>query len=61
MAEMEPRHTQIEKALNTQTGTVVLEHPVGYPRGESNLYCLDQDGTTFNDSVSIPGTFFASS
>jgi hypothetical protein len=40
MTDLKPRHTKIEKVINTQMGDVVLEHPVGYARDESNLYCL---------------------
>src|SRR5690349_14014662 len=45
MSDIKPRHTQIEKEISAQIGTVILENPVGYPRGESNLYCVKQDGT----------------
>ncbi len=39
-----PRHTQIEKIIDTVTGKVVLENPASYPRNESNLYCVAADG-----------------
>ncbi len=45
MDDLKPRHTQIEKAINTTLGNVILENPVGYPRDESNLYCIANDGT----------------
>ncbi len=38
------RHTKIEKVINTTIGDVVLEHPVGYPRNQSNLYCISSAG-----------------
>jgi len=44
MPALNPRHTQIEKTLDTVAGKVVLENPASYPRGESNLYCLGADG-----------------
>lgn len=44
MSDRIPRHTKIEKELVTSLGTVVLEHPVGYARDESNLYCVDPNG-----------------
>jgi hypothetical protein len=44
MFDRPPRHTKIEKELATSFGVVVLEHPVGYARDESNLYCVSNDG-----------------
>ena len=43
MAERRPRHTTIEKEIITTLGVVVLEHPGGYVRGESNLYCVSNN------------------
>jgi len=42
--EIQPLHTKIEKSLQSSHGTIVLEHYSGFPRGESNLYCIAQDG-----------------
>ena len=47
MTERQPRHTKIEKEIITPLGVIILEHPVGYARGESNLYCLSNDGKIF--------------
>ncbi len=44
MTELRTRHTKIEKEIVTSQGVVVLEHPVGYKRNESNLYCVSNDG-----------------
>ena len=44
MPEIEPLHTTIEKTTQTMLGTVVLEDPKGFPREESNLYCVGYDG-----------------
>jgi hypothetical protein len=44
MSDFESRYTEIEKEINVQIGTVILEKPAGHPRGEANLYCLGQDG-----------------
>ena len=44
MVDRLPRHTKIEKEIDTLLGAVVLEHPVGYARDESNLYCISRDG-----------------
>jgi hypothetical protein len=44
MADRLPRHTKIEKEIATSLGVVILEHPVGYARDESNLYCVSHDG-----------------
>ena len=42
--EITPLHTKVDKSIQLTTGTVVLEEPKGFPRGESNLYCLSYDG-----------------
>jgi hypothetical protein len=44
MSQHQPRHTKIEKEIVTALGVIILEHPVGYTRNESNLYCLSNDG-----------------
>jgi len=44
MPSFTPRHTQVEKTLDTVAGKVILENPASYPREESNLYCLAADG-----------------
>lgn len=44
MEEIAPRHTKVEKIITATVGNVILENPVGYPRSESNLYCLDSAG-----------------
>ena len=44
MPEIEPLHTQIQKNIQTMMGSVVLEDPKGFPRDESNLYCVNHDG-----------------
>jgi hypothetical protein len=43
MSDHQPRHTTIVKEITTMLGMVVLEHPVGYARNESNLYCISHD------------------
>ena len=40
MTMIEPLHTRIEKTIQTMMGTIILEDPKGFPRDESNLYCL---------------------
>ena len=40
MPVIEPLHTQIIKISQTMMGSVVLENPEGFPRDESNLYCI---------------------
>ena len=42
--EIQPLHTKVDKTIQTSYGTIVLEDPIHYPRSESNLYCVDQDG-----------------
>jgi hypothetical protein len=44
MPNIEPLHTTVEKTTQTMLGTVVLEDPKGFPRDESNLYCVGHDG-----------------
>lgn len=42
--DIQPLHTKIEKSIQSSYGTIVLEHYSGFPRGESNLYCVGLDG-----------------
>lgn len=42
--DIQPLHTKIDKSIQSTYGIIVLEHYSGYPRGESNLYCIAQDG-----------------
>ena len=37
--DIQPLHTKIDKTIQSAPGTIVLENPSGFPRGESNLYC----------------------
>jgi len=41
--DIRPLHTKVDKFLQSSYGTIVLEDPTGYPRGESNLYCISAD------------------
>jgi hypothetical protein len=41
--EINPLHTKVDKFIQTRHGTVVLEGSNGFPRGESNLYCISTD------------------
>ena len=43
--EVKALHTKVEKLIQTIYGTVVLENPEGFPRAESNLYCVAPAGT----------------
>ena len=38
--DIQPLHTKVEKSIQTTIGEIVLEHPSGFPSGESNLYCV---------------------
>ena len=42
--DITPLHTKVEKLIQLNKGTIVLEDPKGFPRDESNLY-LSADGT----------------
>jgi hypothetical protein len=44
MTTIEPSHTQVQKTIQSMVGTIVLEDPNDFPRGESNLYCLGPKG-----------------
>lgn len=38
--ELQPLHTKIDKSMQSTLGTIVLENHSGFPRYESNLYCI---------------------
>ena len=42
--DIQPQHTKVDKSIQTMYGFVVLEDPNGFPRGESNLYCVSPNG-----------------
>jgi len=42
--DIQPLYTKIEKSIQSSYGTIVLEHHSGFPHGESNLYCIAQNG-----------------
>lgn len=42
--DVQPLHTRIEKSIQTTYGVVVLEAAEGFPKAESNLYCLSANG-----------------
>ncbi len=42
--DIQPLHTKVDKTIQTMYGLVVLEDPNGFPRGESNLYCISPNG-----------------
>lgn len=42
--DVKARYTQIEKTIQINLGTIVLENPSGFPRSETNLYLVNQDG-----------------
>jgi len=44
MDDIQPLHTTIEKTIQATRGFIVLEGSMGFPRGESNLYCISADG-----------------
>lgn len=43
-ADMQPRHTRIEKVISVPRGKAILEDHNRYPLGESNLYFLSDNG-----------------
>ena len=42
--DIQPRYTKISKTIQTMYGLVVLEEPNGFPRNETNLYCITPNG-----------------
>ena len=42
--EITALHTKVDKSIQLTDGTIVLEDPKGFPRNESNLYCLSHEG-----------------
>ena len=42
--DIQPLHTKIDKTIQTFLGLVVLESPDGFPRNDSNLYCVTPNG-----------------
>ena len=42
--DIQPQHTKVDKTIQTMYGLIVLEDPSGFPRGESNLYCISPNG-----------------
>ena len=42
--DVEALYTQIEKTIQINTGTIVLESPIGFPHNETNLYLVDRNG-----------------
>ena len=43
-ADLEARHTKIEKVISVAAGNAILEDHNRYPPTESNLYFLAEDG-----------------
>jgi hypothetical protein len=41
---IQPRHTKIEKVINTRMGNIILESASRFPFDESNLYCAEENG-----------------
>jgi hypothetical protein len=60
MDDFKPRHTKIEKVINTVIGNVILENPVGYARTESNLYCISAMGQlVWSAELPEPGVLYS--
>jgi len=38
--DIQPLHTKVERAIQTKPGIIVLESHSGFPRSDSNLYCV---------------------
>lgn len=44
MMDVAALYTRIEKVIEVNAGTIVLENPSGFPRNETNLYLVDRRG-----------------
>lgn len=42
--DIQPQHTKVDKSIQSMYGLLVLEDPNGFPRAESNLYCVSPNG-----------------
>jgi hypothetical protein len=42
--EIQPLHTKVDKSIQTLFGVIVLESTDGFPKNETNLYCISADG-----------------
>jgi hypothetical protein len=42
--DIQPIHTKVEKIIQTLYGVIVLESTEGFPKNETNLYCISADG-----------------
>ena len=53
-------YTSIEKTIQINAGVIVLENPSGFPRNETNLYLINQQGgILWKAEKPVPGTFFS--
>jgi hypothetical protein len=43
-ADLQARHTKIEKVISVAAGNAILEDHNGYPLAESNLYFVAEEG-----------------
>jgi len=52
--------TRIEKTILVTAGVIVLEHPVGFPYNDTNLYLVNQKGEiVWKAEKPVPGTSFS--
>lgn len=58
--DIQPLHTKIDKTIQTTPGLVVLESPTGFPRNDSNLYCVASNGKiVWKAEKPDPNTFYS--
>jgi len=54
-----PIYTKIDKTIQINAGTIVLENSHGFPRNETNLYLVGQDGKIiWKAEKPDPNTYF---
>ena len=57
--DVEPLYTKIDKSIQVNAGVIVLENSQGFPRNESNLYLVAQNGKiVWKAEKPDPNTFF---
>jgi len=58
--DIRPRHTKVDKTIQTTPGLVVLETPDGFPRNDSNLYCVaPNEAVVWKAEKPDPGTLYS--
>lgn len=57
--ELEPIYTKVDKVIQAMVGLIVLEAASGFPRHESNLYCISPKGFVWKAEKPDANTLFS--